>query len=494
VASILIIHTTEQLEQASNLVDLLETSLALDAGAIVCTSLPGYARADSSQPLEDMSAAIALVDDSSVGVTQFWFDLATAWTTGRRIAVVLGVPELRSSLPVQLQQPHITVRPDRDALRTRVEDLAFDLGVSPRLGRDALRLLDQLSTLPPPHLSPSSPAMSGSDLAEPRTALRDRRVREPEERETFEPRAFEQRDTFERSPALERDTLESERAFEPASSFERDTLESIAEPLRARPESDFADTPPFSSSDTAQSLRGDAAFDSFIEVPAPAPIPQLIGDDGIEEMDELDPLELVDEPEPEPEASPVSRFSQTVTRLRCEAALDAGRAIAECSFHRDDGGDIVSELEDSFGRFIEAIGGRWGELVRLGDVELWLGATDNLLEALPSSARAVAEWYEIGFQYATLKCIAEQGVPEDAEARSVYEEMWNRSMQQLWESAESAELPRRETRRVQTQLENVIGPSAYRDYSNLAASLATLRDMARNADRPGNRYARLAGA
>jgi hypothetical protein len=47
---------------------------------------------------------------------------------------------------------------------------------------------------------------------------------------------------------------------------------------------------------------------------------------------------------------------------------------------------------------------------------------------------------------------------------------------------------------VQTQLENVIGPSAYRDYSNLAASLTALRDMARNADRPGNRYARLAGA
>lgn len=433
--SILIIHTPEQLEQASNLVDLLEASLALEAGAIACSSLPGYASSEVSLPIRDLNAVIALVDDSSVGVNQFWFDLAAAWTTGRRVAVVLGIPELRPSLPAQLQLPHVVVRPDRDALRTLVEDLAFDLGVSPRLGRDALRMLDQLSTLPPPPVESGSAAMVGSDL--------------------------------------------EERVLELSGGNQKDALEQIdGEQLAARPESDFADTP---------------TFDAFADVPPPARVPHLIGD-GIEDMPELDPLELIDEVEPEPDSMPVSRFSQTVTRLRCEVALDAGRAIAECSFHRDDGGDVVSELEGSFGRFIEAIGGRWSELVRLGDVELWLGVTDNLLEALPASARSVAEWYEIGFQYATLKCIAEQGVPDEAEARAVYEEMWSRSMQQLWESAESAELPRRETRRVQTQLENVIGPSAYRDYSNLAASLTTLRDMARNADRPGNRYARLAGA
>jgi hypothetical protein len=243
----------------------------------------------------------------------------------------------------------------------------------------------------------------------------------------------------------------------------------------------------------ASDFRDTAPYDAVAEVPQPARVPQLVAEDGLEEMDELDPLDLVEELEPTSEPAPVSRFSQTLARLRCEVALEAGRAIAECSFHREEGADYASELNDSFGRFIDAIGGRWNELVRLGDIELWLGATDNLIESLPPPSRAVAEWYEIGFQYATLKCIAEQGLPEDADARETYDQMWARSMQQLWESAESAQLPRRETRRVQTQLENVIGPAAYRDYGNLAASLATLRDLARSADRPGDRFARLAG-
>jgi hypothetical protein len=425
VPSILIIHTPEQLEQASNLVDLLETSLSLDAASIACSSLPGYAWREPTIPFRHATAAIALVDESAVGVNQFWFDLAAVWTTGRRVAVVLGIPELRSTLPVQLQHPHVVVRPDRDALRTLVEDLAFDMGISPRMGRDALQMLEQVSSLPPPPRPRESELMAGADLAELRRGSDDDDV------------------------------------------------------LR-RPDSDFADTPP---------------FDVLADVPGPARIPQLVTDElaDIEEMPELDPLDLIDESEPEAAPAPVSRFSQTMTRLRCEVALDAGRSIAECSFHREDGGDYAGELHDSFGRFIDAIGGRWNELVQLGDVELWLGATDNLLESLPASARAVAEWYEIGFQYATLKCIAEQGLPEDTEARAVYDAMWARSMQQLWESAESAQLPRRETRRVQTQLENVIGPAAYRDYGNLAASLSALRDMARNADQPGNRFARLAG-
>jgi hypothetical protein len=412
VPSILIIHTPDQLEQASNLVDLLETSLALDADAIACSSLPGYAWPELTIPFRDAYAVIALVDESSVGLNQFWFDLAAAWTTSRRVSVVLGIPELRSTLPVQLQQSHVVIRPDRDALRTLVEDLAFDMGISPRMGRDAMDMLDQMSSAPPPPAELGSAAMAGADLATPRRAG----------------------------------------------------------------DSDFVDTPP---------------FDLLSDVPLPARVPQLVSD-GIEDMPELDPLDLVEEPEPEAEHA-VSTFSQTMTRLRCEVALEAGRSIAECSFHREDGGDYAGELQDSFGRFIDAIGGRWNELVRLGDLELWLGATDNLLESLPASARAVAEWYEIGFQYATLKCIAEQGLPDDVDERAVYDEMWARSMQQLWESAESAQLPRRETRRVQAQLENVIGPIAYRDYGNLAASLETLRDMARNADRPGSRYARLAG-
>jgi hypothetical protein len=441
-SSILVLHSARQLEQASNLVDLLEAALPLGDGGIRCTSLPGYAWSDGGEgsvPIADAGAAIALVDDDALSDAQLLCDLGAVWATGKRVAVIVEQPELRERLPVQLRTGHVLERGDRVALAALVEDIAFDIGVDPRLGREANRLIEVISVPPP---APSSPPASSP----PASARKGASTKPPAAPSRPAPRVTAPRDPAPMAAA--------------AHAFAPDEEAELHAPKAVPP-------PPIAPSVRAQ-----------LHDPR--------------EDDTVEPLDLVEELDPEPlRVPPESRPSQPVVRVRCEVALEAGRAIGESAFHGDDGGGPGAELDGDFARFIEAIGGSFEELQHLGEVEQWLGAIDGLLEGLPQSARVFAEWYEIGFQYATLKCIAEQGMPEAPEDLEVFEEMWNRALGQLRDSAKVAGLPSHELRRVQALLENVAGPSAFRDYSNLGASLTELRELARNADRPANRYARL---
>lgn len=405
-AGILIIHTPSQLEQASGLVDLLEASLSLPAGAILCSSLPGYAWPGRGVPsrehparfaatLDAVGAAIALVDADAVRDPQVCFDLAAAWARGKRIALLADSPEQRAQLPPQLGQAHVVARMDRAGIVSLVEDLAFDLGLSPRHGQDAQRALEQLSSAPPPPDPAAAganggPAGRGVERMAPPPAV-------PSEVEDSMP-----------PPAL------------------------AASPMFGRDE-----------------VTADEEF-------------ELVGDAEVEALTGPQPLREGDVP--------------------CELSLEAGRAISECSFHRDNGGDFT-ELERSFGPFIEAVGGNWPELKRLGDVEVWLSATDNLLESLAPERKHVSEWYELGFQFSTLQSIAEQGLPADPEQRAVYQELWGQSMTAFRESAENAGVEARSVRRLHALLENLIGPEPQRDYTNVARSLQELRALADEADR-----------
>jgi hypothetical protein len=392
---ILIIHTPSQLEQASSLVDLLEASLSLPNGAIHCSSLPGYAWSSRSTPsaeqpaqftamLDGVGAAIALVDGATVHDPQLCFDLAAAWARGKRIALLADSSERRDELPAQLGRTQVVARVDRAGLVAMVEDLAFELGLSPRLGQDAQRALEVLSSAPPP-----------------------------------------------------------------------------------------ADKP--TNGQHSQSAGGYAVVQA---VPETAAIPiEAVANDEITSDDEVELSDADFEPLREPETAKPSNAASR------ELSLEAGRAISECSFHRDEGGDLSDELERSFGRFIDSVGGNWGELKRLGDVELWLGATDNLLESLPQESRHISEWYELGFQFSTLRSIAEHGLPADPMERAVYQELWDQSMTAFRESAKSARVAAREARRVQALLENLIGPEPQRDYTNVARSLHELRSLAAEADR-----------
>jgi hypothetical protein len=401
---ILIIHTPLQLEEASSLVDLLEASLSLVEGAIVCSSLPGYAprsRAgigmngkEFSALLDELGAALVLCDESALCDAQLWFDAAAVWSRGKRLAVVVDSAGRAAQLPSQLANAPAIVRSERSAIIGLIEDLAFDMRLSPRLGRDAQHALDQLSTLPPP------------------------------------------------LPASERPT--------------------------------FRKHPP-----GTEAVSSDHAIEI---VPPSPPLPEEAREAREHDYDGDEPFELDDsDVEPVP-IDPEPLHSQIEPRLRCQSSLDAGRAIGECSFHRDGGGDLAAELEGPFGAFVDAAGGNWDELKRLGDVEVWLAATDNLLQGLPAARRDACEWYEIGFQFSTLRSIAEQGMPKEPEQRAIYQDMWNQSMAQLRTSAVSAGIAPREVRRLQGLLENLIGPEPQRDYANISRALTELRDCAAAAD------------
>ena len=194
------------------------------------------------------------------------------------------------------------------------------------------------------------------------------------------------------------------------------------------------------------------------------------------EDDEDEPIELGDDDvmalsEPPPEARP----SHFAPRLRGSVAFEAGRAISECSFHRKGGEDFRGELSDPFGRFVDAVGGDWVQLSQISDIEVWLSAIDNLLEALPEAKREIAEWYEIGFQFSTLRSIAEQGLPEDMEQRAAYQELWMQSLTQFRASATQVGITPRDIRRLQSQLENLLGPLHKRDHASTARVLGQLR-------------------
>jgi hypothetical protein len=414
---VLIIHTPSQLEEASSLVDLLEAALPLPEGTLVCSSLPGYAwgqritAVDSTEGTEAMArfgtltAAIALVDEVAFADPQLWFDVAAAWARGKRVAVLLDTEGRRAELPRELAGEHAIVRENRAGLVALVEDVAFDLGLAPRIGRDAQRALVQLSTVPPRSADDHTPTVRPRVLSEP----------PPQEHETYEPI-----DTVPPPAMTQRDGSGAEDDFE-----------------------DLAD--------------GDAF--------------ELDHEDEDEGADES--LGLAPDP----------RVSLVAPLLSCEVAFEAGRAIGECSFHRDSGGDFAAELDIPFGRFIDAVGGNWDELKHLGDVELWLGATDNLLESLAPERRETCEWYEIGFQLSTLCGIGEFGLPADLEQRAAYQELWGQSMIQLRNSAASARVAPREIRRLQALLETLIGPEHKRDYGAVGRALAELRALAAAADR-----------
>jgi hypothetical protein len=472
-AGILIFHTPSQLDEASTLVDLLEASLSLPSGAIACSSLPGYTwaarnapaderKAGFTQALEDAQAAIALVDDRTIGDAQLWFDVAAAWARGKRVAVLADHAERRTQIPSQLGQGEVIERIDRDAVVGLLEDIAFALGVRPRIGQDAQRAIEQLSSAPPP-----------AEAAEREVPT----VRPPKpEAVAARPSNGAGKSRTASSPALRASSDSAPALRGGASSYEE--IESVPPPpgvpseLRAETDATEPDVtqpaanvaalrptePPLDAIEQAIDALGEGSS----EFPPPNDEPYEL-DDG-----DFEPLRAF-----EPQLAPIS----------CQLSLEAGRALSECSFHREEGGNFIAELERSFGCFVDAVGGNWLELKRIGDIEVWLAATDNLLDSLPEPKKYIAEWYEIGFQFATLQSLAAQGVPTDSEQFAVFQELWDQSMDALKSAAENARIPPRELRRQQALLENLVGPEQRRDYANVSRSLDELLVLAQAADR-----------
>jgi hypothetical protein len=230
------------------------------------------------------------------------------------------------------------------------------------------------------------------------------------------------------------------------------TAESIA-PASAPPPS--AALPP---------LEDDVVFGSSVSI---APVLRL------QEEEQQD-----DRPEDQqPSASDV--FARLPT---CEMSLEAGRALSDCLFNRAEIGNFESELAGPLGPFVDALGGSWSELRKLQDLDTWLGATENLLDALPANLERVSEWYRLGFELSTLHNLAGQLLFDTSGDNAEAERQWRTALDRFLTRAENARIGYENLGRVLSLLENLAGPSSERDLTNIGRSLEEVRRYAAGAD------------
>jgi hypothetical protein len=480
-AGIFVVHTTQQAEEAGALVDLLETALALPDGSIACSHLPGYAWANghgaTSAEWEAMlgrvGAAIAIADHAALSSPQWMFDLAAAFGRGLWTVVLLDDAELAAQLPTQLTGATLALRNDESSVRSVVEDIAFELGLSPRMGKEAREAIETLSSIPP-----AQPAEARKDRGSSGRAAVPPKTLEEVNAKLAQARERAARPSAAEALAATADELDSMLSEAPGGDEPLREEPVYAEPMDDEPMLE-RDTP---AEPTAPAYAASGEYEALETVPPPAY--GSMSEPPFEALEELDDSEI--EAIEEPDGLVYSHRTQPAT---CGMAFDAGRAMGECSFHRASGGDFARELSGAFGPFINAIGGDWSSLSRLTDVELWLGATDNLLDLLPATSRHLNDWYELGYQLSTLLSIAEGGALDDPEQHQAYYELWAQSLEQMQRSASVLGLPSNTLEQSRTRLQNLIGPEPARDYRNISGVLNTLRELAQTAD-GGNGSAR----
>ena len=164
----------------------------------------------------------------------------------------------------------------------------------------------------------------------------------------------------------------------------------------------------------------------------------------------------------------------------CEMALEAGRAVSECLFNRDEISNFAVELDGPLGTLIDSLGASWTELRADQDLDIWVAVTDHLLQTLPDQVKKLEEWYRVGFELATLHNLAGQLVLDGSDAAA--EQHWRSALERFLMRAERAEIGYENLGRVLGLLENLVGPSHERDLSNIPRSLEELRRYAAGAD------------
>ncbi len=169
--------------------------------------------------------------------------------------------------------------------------------------------------------------------------------------------------------------------------------------------------------------------------------------------------------------------------LSAQMSLGAGIAFSECSFDGKQGGDFANELDEPFGAFVDALGGSWSDLRALNDLDLWEGATENLLSALPTEMSSVVRWYEFGGLLSTVLNIGARGLPEGEQQDD--EALTSRlkgHMDDLLRLAGELGLPEQGIADIRSMLENLTGPESEKDYTNVARTLQVARELAEAAD------------
>lgn len=177
-----------------------------------------------------------------------------------------------------------------------------------------------------------------------------------------------------------------------------------------------------------------------------------------------------------------SRRAQRPGLPSCTASFEAGRALADCVFHRASGGRFADELDVPFGAFLNALGTSWTTLRELDDLDVWVEAAENVLGALEPAERHVRCFYEVGYQLSTLINLAHaslEGEPADAPAlRQASQAAW----QALREAALQARVAAAELEALHPLVQNLCAPLEERDFANLGRVQEGIRELAARAD------------
>lgn len=423
-------HANAEIESTSEVVDVLENALDFPAGSLLTSSLPGYSsEAHKAEALRDAlsetSVVLALISENSLKDPGFNYELGAAWALGvRTIGVYLGDPEqLQLPLAWPLQGLEVVSGQDPSDWASLIGDLSLRLGLVPR----------PLATQPP-HVSTHPPAAAPifSDFPPP-TAAGD---------ETDFSDLNEETAPGKRHPVLTPELHPP--AFAPSDELPQPAFDALSAP----PLGIGGSEPPAYDSE----LRP-TAYDS-----------------------ELRPTARAEEA-----AAAAALDSDVYARPpSCEVGLEAGRAVSDCLFNRDQIEDFESELARPLGRLVDSIGGSWDELRSAHDFDGWRQVTETLLRNLPSEVAYVEDWYQLGFELAILHNLAGQLVLDGSDAAA--EQQWRGALERFLERAEKAQIGYENLAKVLGLLENLAGPSSQRDLANIGRSLEELRRYAAGAD------------
>ena len=508
-------HAKLDIESTNEVIDGLETALDFASGSLLSSSLPGYSsdarsEAELRAVLAGTGTVLAVITDTSVEDPEFSFELGAAWALGIDIIPVLFGTTQPSALPwpvrsndaVRIQQP--------GAWEALVSKLSQRLGVQPR--RTARPAAPEVASASVSGFAPAGDTVVDDFVPPPVGDPADEAVTQT--RETAEALA-----SIASLPddMLDQAQLTAARS-EPAPAAEAAPFDS-SEPtdafqppppagLRAAPEASLL--PP--EEVTAVPPLG-AAYPPEPSFSAPPEIESAPADSYkpaaearylAEEVSEASALDAVTSPVIQLDAAPVSvaplasrspseaaatslRPSATTSAVfarlpSCEMSLEAGRAVSDCLFNRAEITDFESELAKPLGTFVEAMGGSWDELRKLHDFDIWMSVTENLIDKLPPELRRVDNWYQLGFELATLHNLAGQLVLDGPDRTDSAEQTWRGALERFLVRAENVQIGYEKVGRVLSLLENLAGPRAQRDLSNISRSLEEVRRFAAGAD------------
>jgi hypothetical protein len=422
-------HAKSDIEATSEIVDALEGALELQTGTLVASSLPGYAadirgEGDLHATLTGATLMLALFTERSTYDPEFVFELGAAWALGIDVLPLLLGATSETDVPWPLR--------DRPSIRAQ-DPTAWNELVTQLSHRLQAAVRDRVNLAAPPAVP---------EVAPPPPEPVDRELPVPEMPPVLDGPFQAQLEAVE--------ALQAAYELNDAKTDEQEAASRAVDDLDADPYAGRAENP--------VSMIAPVAVGGSHPVEIP-PAPAV-------------PAEAFEPP------SDVRPHLPSYTM-----ALEAGRALSDCVFNREEGFDFTKELDVPFGRFVDAMGGSWAELSKLKDFDVWLGATENLLQSLPDDERRISAWYEVGYEVAVLHNLAGQGLFDSDERRPEAERLWRRSLERFLIRAENASIPYEDLARVLALLENLVAPRTERDLANIGRSLDELRRQAAGADR-----------